>query len=352
MKIYIITQNFPPSIGGIQTVMYSIAKDLSSMGNEVFVFPDHWFKEVNSFKVKNIIAPKFFRHYIKRLLLSINGKEESIVICDTWKSVNAVPKKFKNIVLFAHGQEYLKLKNKKRILSSLLRAKLLIASSKYTCDLIKNNWIIPHLNINVLYPTYHIKKLPFKKINLNEVTKFISICRIEKRKGLLQSLISLKEIELKGHDFIWNIIGNGPQLNELKQKCFELNLEKKVFFHGKVKSNKIKNNFLENSDIFLMPTFQDNYSIEGFGLTYIEAARFGIPSIAGVSGGSSEAVIDRKTGWCVDPNNNDQLIHIIENSLVNTKERRQFGNNALKRFEKKINGDNAIQKLFNFLNQL
>ena len=35
-----------------------------------------------------------------------------------------------------------------------------------------------------------------------------------------------------------------------------------------------------------MPTFQDKYSIEGFGLTYIEAARFGIPSIAGILGGA------------------------------------------------------------------
>ena len=167
MKIYIITQNFPPSIGGIQTVMYSIAKDLSSMGNEVFVFPDRWFKMVESFKVKNVIAPKLFRHYIKRLLLSINGQEEGIIICDTWKSINAVPKKFKNIVLFAHGQEYLKLKNKKRILSSLIRAKLVIASSKYTYNLIKNNWNIQYLNLNVLYPTYHIKKLSFKKTMLN-----------------------------------------------------------------------------------------------------------------------------------------------------------------------------------------
>ena len=321
------------------------------MGNEVFVFPDHRFKEVDSFKVKNIISPKFFRHYIKKFLLSINGQEESIIICDTWKSVKAVPKKFKNIVLFAHGQEFLKLKNKKKILSSLLRAKLLIASSKYTCDLIKNNWIIPHLNINVLYPTYHIKKLPFKKINLNEVTKFISICRIEKRKGLLQSLISLKEIELKGHDFIWDIIGNGPQLNELKQKCFELNLEKKVFFHGKVKSNKIKNNFLENSDIFLMPTFQDNYSIEGFGLTYIEAARFGIPSIAGILGGAPEAVINKITGWCVDPNNNKLLLNVLEKILVDTKERRQLGKNALKRFEAELHGEKTFKKLVNVINQ-
>ena len=62
-------------------------------------------------------------------------------------------------------------------------------------------------------------------------------------------------------------------------------------------------------------------------------------------------VINKKTGWCVDTNNNEQLIHIIENALVNTKERRQYGNNALKRFEKDLNGEKATCKLLNIINQ-
>ncbi len=351
MKIYIVTQNFPPKIGGIQTVIFSVAKDLSLIGNEVSVFPDHWFLGKNSFKVINLISPKFFRRYLKKFLLTINGHKDVIVICDSWKSVSAVPKKFKNIVVFAHGQEYLKLKNKNRIFLSLLRTKILITSSKYTLDLIKKHWDISHLVSNVVYPTYHIKKLPFKKTSLNKVTKFISICRIERRKGLLQSLIAFKEIELKGYNFFWNIIGEGPQLLELKKKCCELNLEKKIIFHGKIKSNEIKDSFLQNSDVFLMPTFQDKFSIEGFGLTFIEAARVGIPSIAGILGGAPEAVLDKKTGWCVDPNNSNLLVNIIEKTLTDAEERRQFGNNALKRFEVELNGEKAIQKLLKIINQ-
>ena len=351
MKFFIVTQNFPPKIGGIQTVMFSLARDLSLRGHEVHVFPDHWFLGIDSFKVSNIISPKIFRQYIKKLLLSMKGHKESIIICDTWKSVNAVPKRFKNIILFAHGQEYLKIKNKNKILSNLLRTKILIASSKYTLDLIKNNWDISQIDANVVYPTYHIKKLSFKKNPLNKITKFISICRIEKRKGLLQSLIALKKIESLGYNYFWNIIGEGPQLNELKQKCFELNLNSRVMFHGNIKSNDLKNNFLQKSDVFLMPTFQDKYSIEGFGLTYIEAARFGIPSIAGIFGGAPEAVINNKTGWCVDPNNTEQLVKVFERALVNKKERRQLGENALRRFEVELNGERAVKELVEIINQ-
>ena len=100
-----------------------------------------------------------------------------------------------------------------------------------------------------------------------------------------------------------------------------------------------------------MPTFQDEYSIEGFGLTYIEAARFGIPSIAGILGGAPEAVINKRTGWCVDPNNNELLVNILEKTLVDTKERRQLGKNALKRFEAELHGEKAVKKLVNIINQ-
>ena len=84
----------------------------------------------------------------------------------------------------------------------------------------------------------------------------------------------------------------------------KLNLEKNIIFHGRMDKNKDIEKILRKSDIFLMPTFQDNNSIEGFGLSYIEAAKYGVPSIAGNSGGA-EAVINNKTGWCVDACNKE-----------------------------------------------
>ena len=72
-----------------------------------------------------------------------------------------------------------------------------------------------------------------------------------------------------------------------------------------------------------MPTFQDNNSIEGFGLSYIEAAKYGVPSIAGNSGGAKEAIINNKTGWCVDACNKEELsIQFIE--AINNSNKRIF----------------------------
>ena len=51
---------------------------------------------------------------------------------------------------------------------------------------------------------------------------------------------------------------------------------------------------------------------EGFGLVYIEAARAGRPSIAGLAGGAPEVVVDGETGLTVDP---DDIVGVVEAAL-------------------------------------
>jgi phosphatidylinositol alpha-1,6-mannosyltransferase len=40
---------------------------------------------------------------------------------------------------------------------------------------------------------------------------------------------------------------------------------------------------------------------EGYGIVFVEAAACGVPSVAGRSGGSAEAVVDGETGFVVEP---------------------------------------------------
>ena len=352
MKIKIITQNFPPRIGGIQNVMYSLANNFSDLGHDVHVIPDHYYLGNDKFKITNLYFPKLLRPIAKKIYLSFLNDENHLVLCDTWKSVKAVPKKYKNIVVFAHGQEYLNYKkNKYRISKSLAKSKFLIASSNYTLNLIKKSWDISNLSARVIYPTYHIKKIKsmYKPKENNERINFISVCRIEKRKGLFQSLKSLKVVLDKGYDFKWDIIGDGPYLKTLINETSKLNLEKNIRFHGRMDKNTDIEKILIKSDIFLMPTFQDNNSIEGFGLSYIEAAKYGVPSIAGNTGGASEAVINNKTGWCVDACNKENLINTIIESINNSNKRKDYGSSAFKRFQEELNSNIVTNQLIDFI---
>ena len=117
MKYMIVTQTFPPRTGGMQNVMDSISKRLS-VSNETHIFPDHYLsKEYGSpnlnIRIHNNLSPKILRPFIKKILLNVLCKSNDIIICDSWKSLNAVPKNINKVFVFAHGQEFLS-KDKKK----------------------------------------------------------------------------------------------------------------------------------------------------------------------------------------------------------------------------------------------
>ena len=57
---------------------------------------------------------------------------------------------------------------------------------------------------------------------------------------------------------------------------------------------------LEQSDLFLMPSVFYKKSVEGFGISFIEAASYGTGSIGGKDGGASDAIQDGISGYLCD----------------------------------------------------
>ena len=116
----------------------------------------------------------------------------------------------------------------------------------------------------------------------------------------------------------------------MKEEVSRKRLDKSVIFLGKVNDAQKKYIF-SKTDLMVMPTVDEsnNRSIEGFGIAYIEAALFSIPSIASNVGGTPEAVIHNKTGVII--NNIDELEIVLRDLLSNKKKREFLGNEAKKR---------------------
>jgi len=200
----------------------------------------------------------------------------------------------------------------------------------------------------VIPPTYSLEKISKNKIKStekSEVTSLLTICRLEKRKGILPVLRCLSYLNANNllKPFKWNICGEGLQLEELKENIKKLNLSDNVFLVGKINSN-LKQKFLESSDVFVMPSYKVNNSIEGFGISYVEAAAYKIPSIAGLDGGVTDAVIDSKTGWCVDPMNEENLANVLKEAINNKNLRQKYGLQAEKNFLKSFLGEKVFRK--------
>lgn len=346
--IYITTQTFPPAVGGMENVMFSLAEGLAARGEDVTVLPKLSVEQNNGFAVHHKNLPKPLRNIYKRNYLARHISPDDFIICDSWKSVAAIPKHYSGkLVVMAYGQEYLKTgRRAKRVQAALDRATHIIPCSQYTMDLIEAGWSVAHAARIVVPPTYMLPdNAPDFKPRNNKPLKIVSLCRLEERKGLRQSLEALAALGDQVPEWTWTLCGSGPQAADLALKIEQLGLKESVIMPGRIDENA-KAELLAKADLFLMPSYQQGKSLEGYGITYAEAARYGTPAIAGIAGGAPEAVIDGETGWCVDTLDASALQAIIRDALTDANKRHVFGEAARHHFLRNLTGKKCLEAFF------
>ena len=140
-----------------------------------------------------------------------------------------------------------------------------------------------------------------------------------------------------------HIAGTGVVENELKLKVKNMKLNKKIIFHGFVDDLK-KVSLLKNSWVFVNPS-----SLEGWGVTVIEANALGVPAIAFNVPGLSEAIRNNETGYLVK--DNDEMINKIILILKDKKLRNKLGNNALN-WSKNFSWDKSANETLKILEEI
>jgi phosphatidylinositol alpha-1,6-mannosyltransferase len=113
-------------------------------------------------------------------------------------------------------------------------------------------------------------------------------------------------------------------------------------------SNDLKNSLLAKSDIFVMPSIIHKTSVEGFGIAYVEAAQYSIPSLGGKDGGASDAIEHDKTGLICDGNNLDDIYSSLD-TMIENKKYLELGKNA-KEYVSKFQWEKILEeykKIFN-----
>ena len=84
---------------------------------------------------------------------------------------------------------------------------------------------------------------------------------------------------------------------------------------------------------------------EGFGIVFLEAAASGVPQIAGRSGGAHEAVADGETGFVVDPRSTVEVVRALDALLGDPAHRARMGERARSRAEREFSYDVLAQRL-------
>ena len=104
---------------------------------------------------------------------------------------------------------------------------------------------------------------------------------------------------------------------------------------------------LEQADLFLMPSVIYKKSVEGFGITYIEAASYGKPSIGGIYGGEGDAIKSGQTGYLCNGNDLNAIYDTLLKTLTN-ENYLELGANALE-FSKDFSWEKIVKKYINLI---
>jgi len=137
--------------------------------------------------------------------------------------------------------------------------------------------------------------------------------------GLIRALYELKHLE-------WHLqlVGEDDgSTDEAKKLVSDLGLEGRVDFLGN-RSDVVT--LLSRSQIFVLTSFW-----EGFPLTIIEAMRAGLPVIASNVGGTSEAVVDKETGYVVS--SHEELVSRLKTLITSPELRVEMGQRGLTRYK-------------------
>jgi len=357
----IVTRSFPPELGGMQNLMWGLSRELSK-NFMIKVFGDYIeghkeFDEQASFSIERVGGIKLLRKYRKAQLINEYIKENKIdgIIADHWKSLELIKTSKKKYCLI-HSKEInhpIGSTQNKRLVDVLNNVEKVIANSHFT----KNLAIEVGVNENKVTvinpgidPAQELNKKTLDKVESILKIKnprLITVSRFDKRKNHEKIIMALRNLKQIYPDIVYICVGYGEEEENIKKLVKELDLEAQVMFFKDI-SNDLKNALVTKSNIFVMPSIIHKKSVEGFGIAYVEAAQYGIPSIGGKDGGAADAIDHEKTGLICDGNSLDEVYTSI-NSMMENKKYLELGKNA-KEFVNKFQWSKIIEEYKKILN--
>ena len=328
----IVTRSFPPEIGGMQNLLWGLANELSK-NFMLKVFADYYedhkaFDEQVSFSIERVGGIKLFRKYRKAQLINEFIKENKIegIIADHWKSLELLKTDKKRICLI-HGKDINHEKGtslNKRLLDVLDNVETIVANSEYTKDLAISLGVQQDKIVVINPGVDQVQELNNKTLekveNLlkHKSPRLITVSRFDKRKNHEKIIMALRNLKQIYPDIIYICIGYGDEEENIRKLVAELSLQGQVMFFKNI-SNDLKNSLIAKSNVFVMPSIIHKKSVEGFGIAYVEAAQYGVPSLGGKDGGASDAIEHQKTGLICNGNELDEVYSSIDSMLENNK---------------------------------
>lgn len=234
------------------------------------------------------------------------------------------------LLCFVHGEDInvAGTSRELRILTRfvLSRSKKIIANSSFTYDLLVHDWRVSKEKVVVMNPGIDCSRFttpPLEEKEHSSLTLFTA-GRLQKRKGHDTVIKSIPVLKTLFPDVTYVISGAGDELENLKKIAIENGVTANVQFAGEVSDCELVELYRE-CDIFILANREIDGDVEGFGIVLLEAQAAGKPVITGCSGGTKDTLLNGKTGFLINANNEKELIDTIRCHLKTKKQREVIG---------------------------
>lgn len=374
MNILIVTFNFPPTIGGMQTRAKNYIRNLTRMKNKVLVVhlltPEvlqTYFGALNQIGgvyAENYLGATVYRHpsSVKNLFQAFFKTVKAItnIRIDVIHALSGAYTPIGLLFLIYGRMKRIKtgasfygkdiLSSKHSLLDILfLRFSMLLANkigvnSKATLRFIPK--MFAH-KVTILYPGVDIQAL--KQAGTAETSgkkgkTLLFVGRLVWRKSVHELLQAFKHVLERFPETRLIIVGDGPQREALFDLAHKLKIQNKVQFTGFLVGRELWKKYQE-CDVFVMPSKETRMDTEGFGMVFLEAGLFKKPLIGTWSGGIPEAVIHGKTGILIPQGDIPALENAIERLLTDEDLAKRLGQNAYDRVISEFTWEKATLRL-------
>ncbi|MBH0780059.1 glycosyltransferase family 4 protein [Nocardia bovistercoris] len=323
-RTLLVTNDFPPRPGGIQSYLQALAGQLPP--DDLVVYAPRWrgdshskFDARQKFQVVRhpttlmLPTPMVLRRAARLL------REEN---CDTVWFGAAAPLALlsarlraagaERVLASTHGHEvgWSMLPAARQALRSIgEHTDVVTYVSKYTRGRFASafgpnsalEYLPPGVDSEVFRPDPAARAELRARYGLGERPTILCLSRLVPRKGQDALIAAMRDIRTRIDGAVLVIAGGGPYEQKLRSLADSAGVARDVVFTGRVPSAELAAHHTI-ADVFAMPsrTRGAGLDVEGLGIVYLEASATGVPVVAGRSGGAPETVIEGKTGRVVD----------------------------------------------------
>lgn len=329
-KKLLVTYFFPPSIGGVENYYLNLLSYFDQSEISVLCQQQAGDKEFDLTRPYHIYRTEFFGGKLPPRWLKLQPEIKEIMATEKAGSLifghfhplNIIGSRLKvPYYVFGHGTDIRKIRNnfwQKFIFKKVYRdCQAIVTNSNYLAQEIEKLTGSKE-KVQIVYPGVNWQQLnqpaadfEAKRDSLGigaDDLVILSMGRLIKDKNY-EAIIRIMPALLNLLPRIkYIIVGDGPELANLKALAEQADLENKVIFTGRVENNdSAKAFYYQLAHVYVGVSAVP----EGLGVSYLEAQACRTPVVASKDGGSAEAVLDGKTGILADPKDQDEIAKAI-----------------------------------------